>query len=80
MSHVLEHVPNPSEILDLGLKLVRKGGYIVSFTPNGSMEHKKKIQIGQNYGAWFILILLMKNFMKNFLIIIFITLDQVNII
>lgn len=42
MSHVLEHVPNPSEILDLGLKLVRKGGYIVSFTPNGSMEHKKK--------------------------------------
>ena len=42
MSHVLEHVPNPSETLDLGLKLVRKGGYIVSFTPNGSMEHKKK--------------------------------------
>jgi len=34
MSHVLEHVPNPSETLDLGLKLLKKGGYIVSFTPN----------------------------------------------
>jgi len=41
MSHVLEHVPNPSETLDLGLKLLKKGGYIVSFTPNGSMENKK---------------------------------------
>ena len=41
MSHVLEHVPNPSEILDLGLKLLKKNGYIVSFTPNGSMENRK---------------------------------------
>ena len=41
MSHVLEHVPNPSETLDLGLKLLKKGGYIVSFTPNGSLENKK---------------------------------------
>ena len=41
MSHVLEHVPNPSETLDLGLKLLKKGGYIVSFTPNGSMKNKK---------------------------------------
>ena len=41
MSHVLEHVPSPSETLDLGLKLLKKDGYIVSFTPNGSMENKK---------------------------------------
>ena len=41
MSHVLEHVPNPSETLDLGLKLLKKNGYIVSFTTNGSMENKK---------------------------------------
>ena len=41
MSHVLEHVPNPSETLDLGLKLLKKNGYIVSFTPNGSMEYRK---------------------------------------
>tara|TARA_B100000780_G_C21048917_1_gene421132 strand:+ start:97 stop:990 length:894 start_codon:yes stop_codon:yes gene_type:complete len=41
MSHVLEHVPNPSETLDLGLKLLKKGGYMVSFTPNGSMENRK---------------------------------------
>ena len=41
MSHVLEHVPNPSETLKLGLRLLKKGGYLVSFTPNGSMENRK---------------------------------------
>jgi len=41
MSHVLEHVPNPSETLNFGLKLLKKNGFLVSFTPNGSMEHIK---------------------------------------
>ena len=41
MSHVLEHVPNPSEILNFGMKLLKKNGFLVSFTPNGSLEHKK---------------------------------------
>ena len=41
MSHVLEHVPNPSETLDFGLKLLKKNGFLVSFTQNGSMENKK---------------------------------------
>ena len=41
MSHVLEHVPNPSETLNFGLKLLKKNGFLVSFTPNGSLEHKK---------------------------------------
>ena len=41
MSHVLEHVPNPSETLKFGLKLLKKNGFLVSFTPNGSMENKK---------------------------------------
>lgn len=41
MSHVLEHVPNPSETLNFGLKLLKTNGFLISFTPNGSMEHKK---------------------------------------
>ena len=41
MSHVLEHVPNPSETLNFGLKLLKMNGFLISFTPNGSMEHKK---------------------------------------
>ena len=41
MSHVLEHLPNPSETLNFGLKLLKKNGFLVSFTPNGSLEHKK---------------------------------------
>jgi 2-polyprenyl-3-methyl-5-hydroxy-6-metoxy-1,4-benzoquinol methylase len=41
MSHVLEHVPNPPETLNFGLKLLKMNGFLISFTPNGSMEHKK---------------------------------------
>ena len=41
MSHVLEHTPSPLGTLNFGLKLVKKNGFLISFTPNGSMESKK---------------------------------------
>ena len=41
MSHVLEHLPKPNKILKFGLNLLKKDGFLVCFTPNGSIEHKK---------------------------------------
>lgn len=41
MSHVLEHLPKPSDCLNFGLNILKKHGYLLSFTPNGSLEHKK---------------------------------------
>ena len=50
MSHVLEHVPNPAATLDLGLKLLGKDGYLVSFTPNGSIKRKKSSNWSKSWG------------------------------
>ena len=41
MSHVLEHLPKPSDTLNFGLNILKKDGYLLSITPNGSLEHKK---------------------------------------
>ncbi|TMM48168.1 class I SAM-dependent methyltransferase [Qipengyuania marisflavi] len=35
-SHVLEHVPSPSAIIDAALKLLKPGGVLLSVVPNGS--------------------------------------------
>jgi len=35
-SHVIEHVPNPLEMFRLARAMVKKGGYFVCLTPNGS--------------------------------------------
>lgn len=39
-SHVLEHVPSVRETLRLARSLVRPGGWIIIFTPNGSSAHQ----------------------------------------
>ncbi len=39
-SHVLEHVPSPAQAFKYALRLLRTGGLFVSFTPNGSSEHR----------------------------------------
>ena len=41
MSHVLEHLPNPTETIKFGLSIIKNGGYLISFTPNGSLMNKK---------------------------------------
>tara|TARA_Y100000389_G_scaffold185881_1_gene205704 strand:- start:698 stop:1612 length:915 start_codon:yes stop_codon:yes gene_type:complete len=41
MSHVLEHLPNPKKTLEFAMKVLKKDGYLISFTPNGSFAHKK---------------------------------------
>lgn len=41
-AHVLEHVSQPARILDLGRGLVKPGGFMVLFTPNGAMSHRKR--------------------------------------
>lgn len=43
-SHVLEHMPSVEKVLDQALRLVRPGGYLVLFVPNGSedfMRHNR---------------------------------------
>ena len=41
MSHVLEHLPNPTKTLEFAMKILKKDGYLISFTPNGSFSNKK---------------------------------------
>lgn len=40
--HVLEHVPNPTRILQQQLAYLRPGGLLVAHTPNGSREFRRK--------------------------------------
>ena len=40
-AHVLEHLPNINKIISLALKILKRGGFFVAITPNGSMIHKK---------------------------------------
>ena len=39
-AHVLEHVPSPTQTLNYALRLLKRGGLFVSFTPNGSESHR----------------------------------------
>jgi 2-polyprenyl-3-methyl-5-hydroxy-6-metoxy-1,4-benzoquinol methylase len=45
-SHVLEHVPNVSNLLRFAMRVTKKDGFILFFTPNGSNYHQK---INKNY-------------------------------
>ena len=46
-AHVLEHVPSVAAVFELARQVVRPGGLVVSFTPNGSRSFRQK-----NFGAW----------------------------
>jgi SAM-dependent methyltransferase len=39
-AHVIEHVPSPAKAFDYALRLLKPNGIFVSFTPNGSKEHR----------------------------------------
>lgn len=41
-AHVLEHVPNPTEIIKNGMMVLKKGGIFIAITPNGSETWRKK--------------------------------------
>jgi len=40
-THVIEHVPAPAKVFELAGRLLKQNGVFVSFTPNGSTEHRK---------------------------------------
>lgn len=46
-SHVLEHIPQIKEVIQLARDLVMPGGYFIAFTPNGSMDYRSL-----NPAAW----------------------------
>lgn len=46
-SHVLEHVPSVSKVIEFGFSILRPGGLFLAITPNGSDEHRKT-----NYSSW----------------------------
>ncbi|TNE73784.1 class I SAM-dependent methyltransferase [bacterium] len=39
-AHVLEHVPNPTQIFKQAIKILKPGGLFIAITPNGSEEYK----------------------------------------
>lgn len=41
-SHVLEHVPKPSSTIEKTASWLRPGGFLVAYTPNGSVEYRNK--------------------------------------
>jgi len=41
-SHVIEHVPSPTQTFRCALQLLKLNGLFVSFTPNGCLEYKAK--------------------------------------
>ena len=41
-SHVIEHVPVVSNMVNLSKKLLKKGGFFVAICPNGSLDFKNK--------------------------------------
>jgi len=40
-AHVIEHVPNPTEMVENGMRLLRPGGLFVALTPNGTTAFRK---------------------------------------
>ena len=40
-AHVIEHVPNPREMIENGMRLLRPGGLFVALTPNGTAAFRK---------------------------------------
>lgn len=41
-SHVIEHVPKVSDMIETGKNLLKDGGYLITICPNGSPEFRKK--------------------------------------
>ena len=41
-SHVVEHLPSPSEFIRFAMERIRRDGYFVAETPNGSESHRRK--------------------------------------
>jgi 2-polyprenyl-3-methyl-5-hydroxy-6-metoxy-1,4-benzoquinol methylase len=41
-SHVIEHVPQPSKVIELAKVLLKPSGYFVAITPNGSDEFRSR--------------------------------------
>jgi SAM-dependent methyltransferase len=39
-AHVIEHVPSPAEAFSYAMRLLKRGGLFVSFTPNGCAAHR----------------------------------------
>lgn len=47
-SHVLEHIPSVAETIAFGWSVLRPGGLLVAFTPNGSMDYRETNQRSWN--------------------------------
>jgi len=45
-SHVLEHLPNPGEIIREFRRLLVKGGHLFIFVPNGAGEEARRLGVG----------------------------------
>lgn len=41
-AHVIEHVPSPATIVQLGMRLLKPGGLFVCFCPNGSITFRQR--------------------------------------
>lgn len=41
-AHVIEHVPSPSAMISLGMRLLKPGGLFVCFCPNGSLAFRQR--------------------------------------
>ena len=41
-AHVIEHVPSPSAMIALGMRLLKPGGLFVCFCPNGSLTFRQR--------------------------------------
>lgn len=44
-SHVIEHVPSPSEMIQTGASLLTTEGYFIAICPNGSPEFRQKYPV-----------------------------------
>ena len=40
-AHVIEHVPSPADMMELGMRLLKPGGLFVCFCPNGSLTFRQ---------------------------------------
>ena len=50
-AHVLEHVPSIEKVLAMANRALRPGGWFVAFTPNGSLERRRRDPVGWHL-AW----------------------------
>jgi 2-polyprenyl-3-methyl-5-hydroxy-6-metoxy-1,4-benzoquinol methylase len=50
-AHVLEHVPSVQTVLSVANRMLRRGGWFVAFTPNGSLERRLRDPLGWHQ-AW----------------------------